>query len=194
MAQNMNERKWFSEETYDIVGRILAGTTEQAEEVLKSVKGYKPIPGLNMMTTPMVRRLIRNVKTRAVSMYGARCGVPRVKGKWETDDDSLVSISKYLREAGIDCDPSKGMKMVGCGPRNSRVNLYEPKGILAILYACATSRPRVDGKIRQVYGLETVEETPTEVIPAPSVETVTISPEFVKFLRALADAIEGGVK
>lgn len=192
MTQNKKERKWFSEETYEIIGCILGGTNEQALDVLTKIKGFKPIPGLNMMTAPMVRRLIRGVKTGSVLSYGNQCGVPRIKGKWETDDESLVSISDYLKTAGIDCDPSEGMKFVGCGPRNSQVNLYEPKSILAILYACAKSRPCVDGRVRQVYGLETVEETPTEVIPAPqpSIEAVTLTPELAKFLKALAFALE----
>lgn len=192
MAQNKKERKYFSEEIYEIVGHIFDGTDEQALEVLSKVRGFKPIPGLNMMTSHMVRRLIRGVQTGSVLNYANKCGAPFVKGKWETDDENLVSISDHLKAAGIDCDPSDGMKFVGCGARNSRVNLYEPKGILAILYACAKSRPRVEGKIRQVYGLETVAETPTEVIPAPkpSIEAVTLTPELAKFLKALAFALE----
>lgn len=182
MAQNAKERKWFSEEVYDVVGHILAGTTEQAEEVLKGFRGYKPIPGINMMTGHMVAKLSRGgMRKYTVSEYAGRCGVPHVKGRWETDDGNLVSISDYLKAAGIDCEPSEGMKMVGCGPRNCRVNLYDPKGILALLYACARSRSRVEGKIRRVYGLESVEPVSTEIVPAPAgVEySATFNPEFV---------------
>lgn len=194
MKESNKKVKGVSAEVQEVVDIILAGTAEQAEEVLKGFRGYKPIPGVNMMTIPMIRRLARGGQAGAIRHTSHHCHIPHIKGKWESDIDGIVSISDYLKAADIDCEPSAGMKMVGCGPRNSRVNLYDPKGVLAILYASIHSRPRVEGKVRQVYGLETVEEVHAEVIPAPSVETVTISPEFAKFLRALADAIEGGVK
>ena len=186
MKESNEKVKWVPDEVQEIVDTILAGTAEQAEEVLKGFRGYRPIPGINMMTGYQVAKLSRSgMKKYTVAAYASRVGVPHCKGKWETDIDGIYSISDYLKGAGIDCEPSEGMKMVGFGPRNSRVNLYDPRGVLAILCACAKSRHRVEGKVRRVYGLETVVETPTEIIPAPQTAAVEFTPEFLAQLVKL---------
>ena len=178
MAQNDRKIKHVSREAEEVVSRIMSGTTEQAEGILRRVKGYKPIPGIDMMTTPMIRKLIRNINTQSINNYAAHNGIPRIKGKWESNTAGIVSISEYLREAGIACDPSEGMKMVGCGPRNSRVNLFDPKGVLAILYMFKSSRERIESKVKEVYFPELAV---TEVLPAeaPTTEVTGFAPEFI---------------
>lgn len=170
MAQNnvhvKGNGKWVSDDVINVVDHILSGTTEQAEEILRGFKGYRPIPGNNMMTKRMISKFIRGIRANSALAYANKYHVPHIKGKWETDDEKFISISGALKEAGINCEPSEGMKMVGCKTNNCRVNLYDPKGVLAIMYACATSRPRIDRKVRDVYGLPMSEPMPTEVIPA----------------------------
>lgn len=193
MAQKTEERKHFSDETMDVINIILGGNQELAERVLRSIRGYKPIPGINMSTAYMVSKISRGIKKKYVSMYAALVGIPHSVGKWESDTDGIISISKHLREAGIDCEPSAGMKLVGCNARNSRVYLYDPRSVLAIMYSSKTTRPRIEGKIRQVYGLDTVTTEPApDPVTTDTIDYVSIfTPEFMNaFLKAFNAAMK----
>ena len=180
MAQNKGKINTYSPEVKAIVDRILSGTDEEAELVLGRLKNYKPIPGLNMMTAYMIRRVIRNVATGSVVTCGNKFGISPIKGKWKTDDKDIPSISDYLEAAGINCDSSEGMKLVGCKPSGVRVNLYSQKEVLAILYAFKRSRERIDTKVREVYGLLPAEPEVAEPAPESAVDAVAFfTPEFI---------------
>jgi len=168
-----------------LIDRVIAGTDEKADEFLRTLDGYDTIPGVNAMTFSMIANFAKKLSGRAdiqekvIRQSAHYCGVRHngLYGQWEPRHRNTVNIRKAMEKAGLDVTLPQGMALCGVSPQNSRLNLYSPKYILAILMSNPYVRRVIGERVSGLY--------PFVPEPAPEPEvTATLAPGFMQLIQA----------